>query len=57
MTDPIIDEAHPGYIVTIDRDDEPTRPPPRILSRAELPTDSELAGVHAEIDGILGDKS
>lgn len=40
---PIIDETHPGYIVTLDRDAKPKlRKPPRILSRDELPTDEEL---------------
>lgn len=51
--DQIIDETHAGYIVTIDRDEEPRRPPPRILSRSELPTDAALAAVHAEIDKVL----
>lgn len=49
---PIIDETHPGYIVTLDRDAKPKlRKPPRILSRDELPTDEELFAVHQELGG------
>jgi hypothetical protein len=55
--DQVIDEQHAGYIVTIDRDEEPQRPPPRILSRSELPTDAELSAVHAELETVLEGKS